>query len=109
MDEKTPLTDIAYDIMICRKALSGEVGVFDAAKSIFANHPNSEDPWNIDIPETDALGYLVDEVEREIPQGFARQHWNSKALAQRDKLKPQIEEKHKEEAMQAGQAIINLW
>lgn len=57
MNEKIQLTDMAHDIMICRKALSGEMGVFDAAKTILSSH-SSDDPWDRDIPETEVLDDL---------------------------------------------------
>ncbi|MBW3636863.1 MAG: hypothetical protein KY445_10460 [Armatimonadetes bacterium] len=108
MNEENPITDMAYDLMICRQALSGEVGIFEAAKTILSGH-SSEDPWDKDIPDTEVLGDLVDAVEREIPQGAARQFWNPEALAQRDKLQPQIEERYREKALRAFQAIIDFW
>lgn len=108
MDETEPDTDIARDVRLCHEALAGQIGVYEAAKAILLNH-SPEDPWRRDIPETDILGDLVAEMEREIPQGPVRHHWDPEALARRDRLGPEIEERYRQKAREAFQAIISLW
>ena len=86
--------------------------MFDAVQSLFANHEHledpPEDPWDVGIPEVEALHKLVMEVEvAGIPLGPSRRHWNPQALEKKDKLKAEIEEKHRSDAMRAFQAIID--
>lgn len=96
------------DLQFCRWALDSEVSVADAAQALFANHEHPEDPWDVGIPEVEALYNLVMAIEvAGIPLGESRRYWNPQALEQKDKLKAEIEEKHRADAMCAFQAIIN--
>ena len=94
------------DLQICRWALDGEVGIYDAAKALFANH-SYEDPWDAAIPEVEALYNLVNEIELLVPLGASRQHWNAEALAEKDRLRETIETKHRAAALSAFGAIID--
>ena len=109
MENRMSPHDMVDDLQVCRRALLGEISLSDAARIIFDNHPNSEDPWHIDIPETDILGDLLGEIDTEIPRGQARKHWNAEALIKRDALKAQIEASYRDKAFAAFQAIIDLW